>query len=229
MHSMPKTTSSTRRKKQTTADLAENELLLREARKIVEALGKMFAPCCEVVLHDLTRPEHAIMAIECPLSGREVGQAATEMGLARITDPSFPEVVQNYANTFPDGRPVKSTSIGLKNSQGKFVAAICLNLDISLFSSVQRVLAQLTTPHAAAAPVREHLRARSLNDVRACIEKFAASHNLQPRALGSSQRRTVIAQLAAAGLMQLRGAPSAAAEVLGISRASVYNALREMA
>src|SRR3990167_5806992 len=118
----------------------ENARLLKEAKKIVEALGRMFAPCCEVVLHDLTQPDHAIIAIECPLSGRKVGQPTTEMGLARISDPSFPDVIQNYANHFPDGRLVKSTSIGLRNSKGQCIAAICLNLDASLFSSMQKIL-----------------------------------------------------------------------------------------
>jgi predicted transcriptional regulator YheO len=207
----------------------ENALLLREGRKIVEALGKMFAPCCEVVLHDLTQPQHAIMAIETPLSGRKVGQPATEMGLARIADPDFPEVVQNYPNTFPDGRPVKSTSIGLKNSEGKFVAAICLNLDVSLFSSVQRVLEQLTASTASSAAVHEEFRPRSLDDVNDTIESFAARHNVQPRALSLAQRRELIRRLSGAGLLQLRGAASVAADVLGISRTSIYNALKESA
>jgi predicted transcriptional regulator YheO len=203
----------------------EHALLLREGAKIVEALGKMFAPCCEVVLHDLTQPEHAIIAIECPLSGRKVGQPVTEMGLARINDPAFPDVVQNYPNTFPDGRPAKSTSIGLRNSEGVYVAAICLNLDVSLFSAVQRVLQQLVTP-TAAAPLGETFQPRSLDEVRTMIERFAAQSNAQPRALSMSQRREVIRSLERSGLLQLRGAASIAAEVLGISRTSVYNALK---
>jgi predicted transcriptional regulator YheO len=40
----------------------ENRLLLREGRKIVEALGKTLAPLVEVVLHDLTDPDHAVVA-----------------------------------------------------------------------------------------------------------------------------------------------------------------------
>ena len=100
----------------------ENRLLLREGKKIVEALGKTLAPLVEVVLHDLKQPEHAVVAIANNLSGRQVGDAVTELGLARMTDPGFPEVVQNYANRFPDGRPAKSTSIGLKNSRGEYVA-----------------------------------------------------------------------------------------------------------
>jgi predicted transcriptional regulator YheO len=204
----------------------ENELILREASKIVEALGKMFAPCCEVVLHDLRKPSHSIIAIQCPLSGRKVGQSTSEMGLARIKDPSFPDIVQNYANSFSDGRPVKSTSIGLRNSEGKFIAAMCLNLDISMFSSIQRVLEQLTLLDSMTAPVRETLKARSVDDLRETIESFAAQHNMQPRNLAPQQRREIIQLLAGAGLLQLRGAASIAAEILGISRASVYSALK---
>jgi predicted transcriptional regulator YheO len=204
----------------------ENELLLREAAKIVEGLGKMFAPCCEVVLHDLRQPENSIVAIECPLSGRKVGERATEMGLARIKDPSFPDIVQNYSNVFPDGRAAKSTSIGIKNSQGKFVAAICLNLDLSMFSSMQRVIAQLTSVDMDAAPVKEALRARSIDEVREALESLAAEYNMQPRALNAQQRKEVILLLAKTGLLQLRGAASVTADILGISRASVYNALK---
>ena len=68
----------------------------------------MFAPGCEVVLHDLTQPDRAIVAIANNLSNRRIGDAATEMGLERIASPEFPDVVQNYASVFPDGRPARA-------------------------------------------------------------------------------------------------------------------------
>jgi predicted transcriptional regulator YheO len=129
--------------------------------------------------------------------------------------------------SFPDGRAVKSTSIGLRNSEGKFVAAICLNLDISLFSSVQQVLARFTAVTEGKAPILESLNARSAFEVRQTIEQFAARYNMQPRTLTTNQRREVVQALANAGLMQMRGAASTAAEVLGVSRASIYNALKD--
>lgn len=210
----------------TTKKLSENTLLLREARKIVSALGKMFAPSCEVVLHDLTKPQNAIIAIENPLSGRKVNQATTEMGLARVKNPHFPDIVQNYTNTLPDGRSVKSTSIGIKNSKGKYIAAICLNLDVSLFSSVAKVLEQLVSSEESVAPVRETLLSRSTDDIRKAIENFSARHQLQPRALNTHLRNELILQLHDSGLLQLRGAATIIAEALGISRGSVYNALK---
>ena len=95
----------------------EQHLLLEQVQHIARGLGETLAPFCEVVVHDLLHPEHAILAIHNNQSGREVGAPATELGLARIADPEFPQVLANYANRYADGRPVKSTSIGIRRSR----------------------------------------------------------------------------------------------------------------
>ncbi|VVE12669.1 DNA-binding protein [Pandoraea pneumonica] len=211
-----------------TAKRDENALLLREGRKIVEALGQTFAPLVEVVLHDLTDPDHAIVAIANNLSGRQPGDAVTEMGLARIADPAFPEVIANYANRFPDGRPAKSTSIGLKNSSGDYVAAICLNMDISMLAaaaaSVQQLVSiQTTSP----APVRETLATRRLDDIGPLITDFAAQRNTTPQGLTLTQRREAIQMIEARGLLDLRHAHAEVARALGVARSTVYTYLSD--
>ncbi|AOY91277.1 DNA-binding protein [Cupriavidus sp. USMAA2-4] len=203
----------------------ENRLLLREARKIVQALGETLAPLVEVVLHDLTRPEHAVVAIANNLSGRQVGEPATEIGLARITDPGYPEVIQNYPNQFPDGRPAKSTSIGLKNSGGEYVAAICLNLDTSLLGAVTASLGQLMQTRSGGPPLREALAPRSADEVRAALERFAAARNTTPLGMTLAQRREAMRELADAGLLNLRRAYTEVAQTLGVARSTVYTYL----
>lgn len=205
----------------------ENRLLLREGKKIVEALGKTLAPLVEVVLHDLKQPEHAVVAIANNLSGRQVGDAATELGLARMADPGFPEVIQNYANRFPDGRPAKSTSIGLKNSRGEYVAAICLNMDVSLLSAVTAGLGQLMQTDAAAPPVSESLAPHGVEAVRAALERFAAARNTTPMGMTLEQRREAMRELSASGLLNLRRALSEVAQTLGVARSTVYTYLPE--
>ncbi|WP_321895566.1 helix-turn-helix transcriptional regulator [Paraburkholderia heleia] len=201
----------------------ENALLLREGGKIVAALGQTLAPLVEVVLHDLTRPEHAVVAIANNLSGRQVGDAATEMGLARITDSGFPEVVANYPNRFPDGRPAKSTSIGLKNSAGEYVAALCLNMDVSLIGAVTAGLGQLIQT-SAAAPVAETLAPRA-GCVREALERFAATRNTTPIGMTLAQRREAVRELAANGMLNLRHALADVAATLGVARSTVYTYL----
>ena len=68
---------------------SERDVLFGQLKHIAQGLGETFAPFCEVVLHDLTTPKNAIVAIHNNLSGRKVGQPATELGLARIADPDY--------------------------------------------------------------------------------------------------------------------------------------------
>ncbi|MFC0627593.1 helix-turn-helix transcriptional regulator [Kribbella deserti] len=206
--------------------LTEDELLLREAETIVVALGKMFPGVCEVVLHDLRRPDNAIRVIENNLSGRAVGAPATELGLARVEDPDYPSVIQNYPNRFPDGRPAKSTSIGLKNSAGVYVAAICLNLDVSLFSTVARALGNLVQTDSPEQPLTENLRARTTGELRSVVEEFAAARGRMPRDLEVADRKELLRSLKEQGFLEVKHSVPALTEILGISRATVYNYVR---
>ncbi|MGI5352456.1 helix-turn-helix transcriptional regulator [Streptomyces sp. CA-250714] len=206
--------------------LSEDEVLLREAEKIVTAVGRMFPGLCEAVLHDLRRPDHAVRTVENNLSGRRPGDPATELGLARIADPGYPEVLQNYPNRFPDGRPAKSTSIGIRNSEGRYIAAVCLNLDVSVLSTLTRGLTELLRTEDHQPPVHETLRARTADELRTVTESFAAARGTTPRALTTTDRTTLIRTLKDQGFLELKGAVPTLTGLLGVSRATIYNTLR---
>ncbi|RYF48082.1 MAG: transcriptional regulator, partial [Cytophagaceae bacterium] len=116
-----------------TKKTSEQVLLHDQLKQIAHGLGATFAPFCEVVVHDLLDPTHAVLAIHNNLSGRAIGHPATELGLARILDPDYQQVITNYSNQFADGRQAKSTSIGIKDSEGNYIAALCINVDLTLF------------------------------------------------------------------------------------------------
>ncbi|MFE3638608.1 transcriptional regulator [Streptomyces sp. NPDC059168] len=204
-----------------------DEHLIGEAEKIAVALGRMFPGLCEVVLHDLRDPRHAIRAIENNLSGRRIGDSATELGLARIADPQYPGVIQNYPNRFPDGRPAKSTSIGIKNSAGDYVAALCLNLDVSVLSPVTLALSNLvaTDTEHRDQPL-ETLRDRNARELRGVVEALAAERGGTPRSLGRDAKKALVRHLHTEGYFDSRDAARTIADLLGVSRATVYNYTR---
>ncbi|MGW5848947.1 helix-turn-helix transcriptional regulator [Streptomyces sp. NPDC055254] len=205
-------------------DELADEHLLREAERIAVAVGRMFPGLCEVVLHDLRRPRNAIRVIENNLSGRQVGDSATELGLRRIADPSYPSVIQNYSNQFPDGRPAKSTSIGVKNADGRYVAALCLNLDVSTLSPLTLTLAKLVaTDIEHRDETLETLRDRTERELRTAIDSFAAQRSSTPRSLNRDQKRELVRQLHREGFFETRSSAQHIADRLGISRATVYN------
>ncbi|MEU0009106.1 PAS domain-containing protein [Streptomyces sp. NPDC006314] len=201
-----------------------DEHLVREAEKIAGALGRMFPGLCEVVLHDLRHPEHAIRVIENNLSGRQIGDPATELGLARIADPEYPGVIQNYPNRFPDGRPAKSTSIGIKNAAGEYVAALCLNLDVSVLSAVTLTLSNLVATETGHRdqPI-ETLRDRGARELRQAVEELSARRAATPRSLSREDKKALVRQLHRDGYFDSRDAAQTIADLLGVSRATVYN------
>jgi len=196
--------------------------LLEQLKQIADGLGRTLAPFCEVVLHDLLDPANAVLAIHNNLSGREVGLPATELGLARILDPEFEQVIANYPNQFPDGRQAKSTSIGIKDGDGRYVAALCLNIDLTLFQGFQSVLNQFAAV-GTRAPVSETLDPAGADAIRARIDQFAARLATTPRALKADGRRALMKELKAAGLLEVRRAMETVAAHLGVSRATVYS------
>ncbi len=199
----------------------EHELLLREAAKIVDALAQTLAPLCEVVLHDLRNPDHSIVSIGNNLSGRKIGAKATELGLARIADPDFPDLLINYPNTFDDGRAVKSTSIGLKDSEGTFVAAICLNMDVSYLRFFSSYLNDFTKT-VADKRAKENLINSDNPSIETEILRFASTNNKDPRSLTSNEKRHLIRQLNENNVLNRRGAAEQISKILGVSRSSIY-------
>ncbi|NMP29516.1 transcriptional regulator [Rahnella sp. SAP-1] len=198
-----------------------NQALLSQLEQIAKGIGETFAPFCEVVVHDLLDPQHAILSIHNNLSGRQVGSPATELGLARIADPVYPQIIANYDNRFADGRRAKSTSIGIKDEQGRYVAALCLNVDLNMFGTLQNMLTQFCQTGSSA--IKETLDPANGETLHDYIDKFAASRGKTPQGLKARERRELLAELKQAGYLEVRKAIDTIARHLGVSRATLYN------
>lgn len=202
----------------------EQASLLDQVKQIADGLGQTFAPFCEVVVHDLRDPAHSILAIHNNLSGRSVGDPTTELGLARIADENYPQLLTNYPNQFSDGRRAKSTSVGIKDSTGRYVAALCLNVDLNLFRGIQNVLEQFCTTSGVGA--KESLDPANAEAIRERIDQYVMSLSTTPQALKTEQRRALMQELKQAGFLEVRKSMEIIAAHLGVSRATVYNDAR---
>ncbi|HGN1705123.1 TPA: transcriptional regulator [Providencia rettgeri] len=201
------------------SDLKDN-LLLAQIEVIAKGLSETLSPFCEVVVHDLKKPECSIISIHNNLSGRQIGEPTTELGHARIESADFPSIIANYTNQFSDGRPVKSTSIGIKDETGQYVAALCLNLDMTLFRGMQSMLSQFIDVKNS--PIKEHIEPNGTEAIRYRIDQYAATLAATPRTLKVDERKNLIEILRSEGLLDVKKSMETVAQHLGISRASVY-------
>ncbi|RUA23008.1 hypothetical protein DSL92_01670 [Billgrantia gudaonensis] len=104
-------------------------------------LAKTFAPFCEVVVHDLLDLTPCSRSTTTFLAAKSAIRPPSS-DLPASWTPRFEQVIANYPNSFSDGRRVKSTSIGIKSSDGRYIAALCMNIDLTVFQGFQGMLNQ---------------------------------------------------------------------------------------
>ncbi|WP_441228411.1 helix-turn-helix transcriptional regulator [Tardiphaga sp. 20_F10_N6_6] len=194
--------------------------IIDQLKPIAKGLGETFAPFCEVVLRDLTHPQMAILAIHNDFSAQDVGESATQMTLARLADPECPQVVANYASSFVDGRGTKSTIIRIKNSNGEYVAALCLNVNLVHFAGLQRVIEQFVRIEQN--PGNPPGRPTGAASIRVRIDQYAAQLATPPIALKAIERRRLLLKLEEAGCLEIRRSVEVIAAYLRVSRATIY-------
>jgi len=200
--------------------------ILQHYTTMAEAIGKMMDPVMEVAVHDLRQPESSIIAIyNGHLTGREVGDGATDLGVRRLKGEDIPDKMIGYANETPDGTKMKSSSLAIRDDEGELIGALCLNLDVSYFEQYGKFIDQLISTHES-----EHLddgedfgATSPREDIQDAIDKIRISKGWMGQSLSNDQKRTVVEHLYRQGHFKKRGAVTIMADLLGLTRPSIYN------
>lgn len=119
---------------------------------IIKLIAEQFGSKCEVVLHDLTGDyAHTIVGIENgDVTGRSIGGCGSNLGLQVLNGKIESGGMYRYYTQLNNGRIVKSSTIYLKNSEGKVIGSICINFDITDLMNVEKVLSdyELVMPNS---------------------------------------------------------------------------------
>ena len=118
--------------------------------RLAPALAKQFGDLCEVVVHDLRTldPAHSIVAIENGhISGRKVGDGCSRIVLQALQQEG--QELQDrlsYLTTTEDGRYLKSSTIFLRDDDGRAIGIFSVNYDVSLMLALEKSIHSLTAP-----------------------------------------------------------------------------------
>ena len=113
-------------------------------KRLAHGLALQFGPNCEVVVHDLETEDvdHSIVVIENGhVSGRKLGD-----GPSHIVFESMHEGATDVRDREPyltkttDGKLLKSSTIFIRNDEGKPVGILGINFDITLMKAFERSL-----------------------------------------------------------------------------------------
>ena len=133
--------------------------------RLAKALAAQFGPSCEVVIHDLMTndPDSSIVAIENGhVSGRKAGDGPSHVVLEALNSGSAPEDRLSYLAKTKDGKTLKSTTIYIRDEDGKPIGIFSINYDITLMLAMEEALRQFTAtapeqPEDAPEPIAQNV------------------------------------------------------------------------
>ncbi|MCB1135933.1 MAG: PAS domain-containing protein [Chlamydiia bacterium] len=196
---------------------------LKNAQLFAEAIARLLHPFAEVVLHDLEMD--LIEAIYNPLSRREVGDHSY---LDRFDFDTSVNIIGPYGKTNWDGRSLKSISVVIRGDGGQAEGFLCVNVDTSAFESVNQVLRSFLGNDADLPEGAQQLfKDDYYEKINIYVRNYCRERQVSLDALGRVEKQEIIKSLEADGAFKGKNAAVYVSRVLGISRATVYNYLKE--
>ena len=123
------------------------EMLVSTAHGIARQFGKD----CEVCIHDLSVKDlenTIIFIINGHVSGRKIGDGASKVVLETLEAIEKGDIIVDhlgYRTTTQDGRILKSSTVFLKDSTGKYRWVLGINYDVTALMNVDAALQSITT------------------------------------------------------------------------------------
>jgi predicted transcriptional regulator YheO len=219
----------------------ERAALLAALQPVVQMLGAMVGPNIEVLLHDLTRPESSIVAIEHGhVSNRGVGgsiisgprddvgfyEAQRQLSVKGKGEHS---AILDYPTVTDGGLRLRSSTVLFRDSLGEPYAALCLNADMSMFEATHAWLEgfmRAPSASAKATPPQADMDTLMLEIINGAVRRFGKPVSM----MNKDEKTQAVQAMLQRGLFIVKGGVELAAQALGVSRFTIYNymeAIRE--
>ncbi|APX18043.1 hypothetical protein BWR17_19355 (plasmid) [Phaeobacter inhibens] len=191
---------------------------------ICQAVTQLFPGEIEVVLHDLET--ETVAHVENPISVRKIGEESL-VDLEQLKkDAKKSDVLGPYTRTNSDGSRLKSISVVLRDTTGQPKTLMCLNLRLQKFDEMMRLLDRLFELQET--PVAESLLVQDWRErVNECVQAVLQRQGIPIQAAKRDTRLQIVAEVDAAGVFQIRNSADYVARVIGVSRATLYDMLKE--
>lgn len=116
-------------------------------KQLAKGIAAQFGSNCEVVVHEISERSafSSIVAIENGhVTGRKVGDGPSHVVLERLGNPGEdPQDQLCYLTRTPDGKILKSSSIFIRDDQGKVCAIFCINFDITALTMAGQAIEEI--------------------------------------------------------------------------------------
>ena len=205
---------------------AEKEYLLDFVSRLTDALGQTFGKYCEIVVHDFNSPESSIIAItNGNLTGRKVGDTLDALGFQLLKTHPASDLL-NYRTKTKDGKELRSSSVFLRDEKGQIFGALCINVDVSGLLKAQAWIEEALG--SASTTIDERFECSVDEVLETLIQNAICSIGKNPAEMTRDEKVAIVAYLETKGAFLIRYSVERVAELLGMTKYTIYNYLDEI-
>ncbi|MDO5116099.1 MAG: helix-turn-helix transcriptional regulator [Synergistaceae bacterium] len=195
-------------------------------KRLAKGLAAQFGEDCEVVIHDLESEnmDDTIVAIENGhVTHREIGSGPSRIVLEALKTP--PEELTDhydYLTKSSDGRLIKSSSIYIRNDEGKPVGLFSINYDITKFAMAETTVKNFL--HVAPQSSEPERIPRNVNELLDELIENAVRHVGKPAPMmKKADKIKAVQYLKENGAFQILKSGDRVCKLFKISKFTLYN------
>lgn len=195
---------------------------------IANMIAKTFGRQCEVVIHDLSIPQNSVVyTLNNHVTGRQIGQPFEHLVKEVLLSKNFDgDSTANYMTVIKDGREIKSSTTLLRDSGGKLIGALCINVDVKPLKDAMSFMGDLMNVEQAKLETEVEPFGNVMEIVDDLIDKIIDQDNVDN--LKRKDKLDLIQFMDEKGVFLIKGAIDKVAERLNISKVTVYSYLDEI-
>lgn len=204
-----------------------DRVILESYIPVVHDLAEYLGSSYEIVLHSLEDYDHSVIAIvNGDHTGRTVGAPITDLALDMLDVLSQGKPSTAYFSTNKKGEPLKSTTIAIRGEHDRIVGLLCINMYLN--TPLSEILADLTPDRFAAigAPARETFASNTGELIGIALDEIRGRVLQDSSILPSNKNKAIVEELYKKGMFRLKDAVVIAADLLGISKNTIYMHIR---
>lgn len=205
-----------------------DHLILESYKSVLEGLSEYLGPGYEMVLHSLENIDHAaIKVINGHYTGRKEGAPITDLAmemLTKIRKSGDPNTNLVYFNRSKKGVPIRSATLPITGEGGRIIGLLCVNFYMDL--PLNAFLDSLVKLNHAGTDVVETFASDSDELILATLKGAKAEVLNNGTIPASGKNKEIVSVLHRKGIFKLKNAVEKVAELMGISKNTVYMHIR---
>ncbi len=202
-------------------------------KSLAKGISSVFGDRCEVVIHDFSDLKKSLVYIGGDVTNRALGSPIPDMIYRLLKE--FGDDAPNkfgYKSTTEDGKILKCSTTMVRDDEGKVVGCLCINFNVTDFTFLANAFNDFTFitkeayhPNGSS---KKGIQTSFAETMESAIDFAITEHGKVPTMMDKSDKLSIIQKLDKDGVFTIKGSVDYMARVLGASRYTIYNYLKQI-